>query len=264
MGREFEGHNEVELDATPEQVWEAIATGPGIDSWFMGRNEVEPGEGGTVRTAFGGYTPESTVTVWEPQKRFAYHSGEAEDGRFIAYEFLIEGRDQGSTVLRTVTSGFLPGDDWESEYDAMTKGGAMFLRTLVEYLTHFAGRTATPITAFGPSVTDWEQAWTVLHGELGLTGAVTAGDRVRFAADGLAPIDGVVYFVNPHTLGVRTSDALYRFFRGLQGGMVVMHHVFADDTDPTETEGAWQSWLTRIFGPTTNANGAGHEHRNVE
>jgi hypothetical protein len=30
-------------------VWEAIATGPGLDSWFMGRNEVEPREGGTVR-----------------------------------------------------------------------------------------------------------------------------------------------------------------------------------------------------------------------
>jgi uncharacterized protein YndB with AHSA1/START domain len=43
MGRKFENHQEVELDASPEQVWEAIATGPGIDSWFMGRNEVEQG-----------------------------------------------------------------------------------------------------------------------------------------------------------------------------------------------------------------------------
>ena len=92
MGHHFEDHEEAELQATPEQVWEAIATGPGIDSWFMGRNQVEPGEGGTVRTSFGGYAPESTVTAWEPLKRLAYHSGEAPDGRFVAYEFLIEGR----------------------------------------------------------------------------------------------------------------------------------------------------------------------------
>lgn len=247
MGREFEERSEFELDATPEQVWEAIATGPGIDSWFMGRNEVEPGEGGKVRTAFGGYVPESTVTAWEPLKRFAFHSGEAGDGRFIAYEFLIEGRDKGSTVLRTITSGFLPGDDWETEYDAMTKGGAMFLRTLVEYLTWFAGRTAMPITAFGPPVTDWKRTWTVLHGELGITGTVTEGDRVRFAPDGLDPIAGVVYFVNPQTLGVRTNDGLYRFFQGIQGVVVAMHHIFADDVDEAATHEAWRSWLTRTF-----------------
>lgn len=247
MGREFEGREEFELDATPEQVWDAIATGPGVDSWFMGRNEVEPGEGGTVRTAFGAFTPESRVTAWDPPERFAYHSGEAEDGRFIAYEFLIEGRGGGSTVLRTVVSGFLPGDDWEAEYDAMTKGGALFLRTLVEYLGYFPGRTATPVTAFGPPVTDWEHAWAVLNGELGLAGSVTKGDRVRFTPDGLAPIEGVVYFVNPHTLGVRTDDALYRFIRGLHGPMVAAHHIFSDDVDQQQAERSWQSWLTRLF-----------------
>lgn len=247
MGHAFEEHGAFEVDATPEQVWDAIATGPGIDSWFMGRTEVDPGDGGTVRTDFGGYTPESTVTAWEPSKRFAYHSGEAEDGRFIAYEFLIEGRDKGSTVLRTVTSGFLPGDDWEAEYDAMTKGGAMFLHTLVEYLTHFAGRTATPITAFGPPVSDWEQAWAVLHQELGLGARVAAGDQVRFVPDGGGPVEGVVYFVNPHALGVRTHDALYRFVQGFQGGMVVMHEMFTDDVEQQATERSWQSWLTRVF-----------------
>jgi len=247
MGHEFEGHQEFELDATPEQVWEAIATGPGINSWFMGRNEVEPREGGTVRMAFGDYTPESTITAWDPLKRFAHHSGVAEDGRFIAYEFLIEGRAGGSTILRAVTSGFLPGDDWEAEFDAMTKGGELFFRTLVAYLTHFPGRTATPITAFGPMVTDWDHAWAVLHRELGLTSTVAEGDQVRFTPDGLAPIEGVVYFVNPHTLGVRTSDALYRFLRGFHGPMIVGHHLFAGGVNRERTEHAWQSWLTTLF-----------------
>ena len=75
------------------------------------------------------------MTAWDPARRFAYRSGEAPDGRFIAYEFLIEGRAGGSTVLRTVTSGFLPGDDWAEEFEAMTLGGEIYFRTLVEYLT---------------------------------------------------------------------------------------------------------------------------------
>ena len=98
MGHQFEQHQDAEVPASPDDVWAAIATGPGIDSWFMGRNEVQPGPGGTVRTVFGEYAPELAVTGWDPARRFAYRSGEAPDGRFIAYEFLIEGRAGGSTV----------------------------------------------------------------------------------------------------------------------------------------------------------------------
>lgn len=247
MSRNFEGHRADEVEATPEQVWEAIATGPGIDSWFMGRNQVEPGEGGKVRTTFGGYTPEATVTAWVPLKHFAYRTSEAADGRFIAYEFLIEGREGASTILRSVVSGFLPGDDWEEEYEAMTKGGEMFFRTLIAYLTYFPGRTATPITAFGPPVVDWDQAWAILRRELGVSGSLTEGEKVQFTPEGLRPIESVVYFVNPHTLGLRTSDALYRFLRGFRGGFVVAHHLFSDDVDQNETEHAWESWLNRLY-----------------
>ncbi|MET7528070.1 hypothetical protein ABZS62_38215, partial [Streptomyces sp900116325] len=48
MTHPFEIGQETTLPASPEEVWEAITTGPGIDSWFMGRNEVEPREGGAV------------------------------------------------------------------------------------------------------------------------------------------------------------------------------------------------------------------------
>jgi uncharacterized protein YndB with AHSA1/START domain len=46
MGHPFELEQQAVVDATPEQVWEAIATGPGLESWFLGRNEIEPYEGG--------------------------------------------------------------------------------------------------------------------------------------------------------------------------------------------------------------------------
>ncbi|NED94699.1 SRPBCC domain-containing protein [Phytoactinopolyspora alkaliphila] len=247
MGHHFDERHEAELDATPEQVWNAIATGPGIDSWFMGRNEVEPGPGGAVRMAFGGYTPEHRVTTWVPPERFAYRSDEAPDGRFVAFEFLLEGRDQGSTVVRMVTSGFLPGDDWEDEYQAMTKGGELFFSTLVEYLARFNGRAAIPVTAFGPAVQDWGQAWSTLHGALGLTEPITRGSTVRFTGPGSTPIDGTVYFVNADTLGISADDALYRFLKGFRGPMIAGHHLFSE-VNRTDAETAWQNWLREVFG----------------
>ncbi|MET8853250.1 SRPBCC domain-containing protein [Amycolatopsis sp. NPDC004625] len=242
MGHEFELTDVAETGATPEQVWEAIATGPGIDSWFMGRNEVDGGPGGTVRGAFGGYRPEYGISAWEPPGKLAYGSGTAPDGRRIAYEFLVEGRDGGSSVIRCVTSGFLPGDDWEDEFEAMTAGGALFFRTLVEYVTHFAGRTAVPVTAFGPPVGDWDRAWGRLGEALGLPARPAEGDRVRLGGE------GVVYLVNDQAVGVRTEDAMFRFLRGFRGPMVASHHLFAPGTDPGTEEKTWGDWLDRVAG----------------
>jgi len=247
MPRAWEDRKEVEIDASPEQVWEAIATGPGIDSWFMGRSQVEPGAGGTVRTAIGANELESIVTRWEPPHRFGYRGRETEEGRFIAFEYQIEGRAGGSTVLRLVASGFLPGDNWEAEFEAMTTGGDLYFQTLVQYLLYFRGRTAWPISVFGPTVADWGQARQVLTGALGLTVGVAEGDPVRCTpVAGLPPMEGVVDYAYADHLGVRTPDALYRFLRGFYGGVVVGHHMFTEGRD-SAAEQAWQGWLTALF-----------------
>jgi uncharacterized protein YndB with AHSA1/START domain len=83
MGKEFETRHDAEVPATPEQVWDAIATGPGVSSWFVGRTEIA---GGTVRTAFGdGWIPDAHVTETAPPARFAYRTDTGDDGRFVAY-----------------------------------------------------------------------------------------------------------------------------------------------------------------------------------
>lgn len=250
MGHPFEQRHAAQVPASPDQVWAAIATGPGIDSWFMGRSEVHPGAGGTVSTVFGDYAPELEITGWDPPHRFAYRSGGAPDGRLIAYEFLVEGRAGGSAVLRTVTSGFIPGEDWAEEFEAMQLGGELYFRTLVEYLTHFAGRFAVPVTAFGPPGTAWSRDRELLCRGLGLTGPAARGDRVRLTGDDIGRVDGVVYFANAHAIGVRTPDALYRFMRGFGKPAIAAHHLFARDDaapDPAPAQQAWESWLSRTL-----------------
>lgn len=249
MTHEFEVRKEITLDATPEEVWDAIATGPGIDSWFMGRNELEPRVGGRGGLNLGGRTEESTVTAWEPARRLAYRTAENPDGTFAAMEYLIEGRDGGGAVLRLVHSGFL-GDDWETEYEAMRTGWDMYLAKLAEYLTYFRGRTAKVVFAARPDTAPPERAWEVLTERLGLPAEPAVGDRVRLTAAGLPPIEGVIDYLGlPAFLGVRTGDAMYRFIHsGADRGNVIVlgHHVFAEDADEKETEQAWQTWLAGL------------------
>jgi uncharacterized protein YndB with AHSA1/START domain len=235
VGKDFEARLDAQVPATVEQVWDAVATGPGISSWFVGRTEID---GETVRTSFGERSmPAGTVTVAQPPHRFAYRSDTAADGRFVAYEYLVEGRAGAATVLRTVTSGFLPGDDWADEYEAMRYGTELFFHTLTDCLRWFPGRHATPFTAFGPPVTDWPRTWQRLYRALGLGPAPRVGEAVRTE---LIP-DGVVSFTNPHTLAVRSPAAIHRFLRGFHGALVVDHALYSP-ADP----GVWPGFLASL------------------
>lgn len=247
MGRHFEQRREAELPATPEQVWDAIATGPGITSWFLGRTEVEAG---AVRTVFGDYKPELPVSAADRPSRFAYGSEPAPDGRFIAYEFLIGARDGGSAVIRTVTSGFLPGEDWSDEYEAMTLGTDFYFQTLIAYLTSFADRHARPVTVFGPEGRDWGRTRAAILRRLGMADPVAVGDPVHASLPGIGRVDGAVYAVNATTLGVRTDDALLRFIAGFGKGHIAGHLLFGPGeggpgsaSDETET---WRVWMDEL------------------
>src|ERR1700682_1908983 len=146
---EWEIVTEAEVEASPGQVWHALTTAPGLDGWFSGSCEIQPGAGGTLRSTLAGIPDELTVTVWEPEQRVIYRSHQGEDNRFYALEWQVEGRS-GGTVLRCVASGFIPGDDWEAEYDSLKDGGALYFQSLVQYLTFFRGRTAQVVDALGP------------------------------------------------------------------------------------------------------------------
>ncbi|MGW1105889.1 SRPBCC family protein [Streptomyces sp. NPDC002540] len=244
MTHPFEIEQETTLSASPEQVWEAIATGPGIDSWFMGRNEVEPREGGTAAMDTGGNREESVVTAHEPGKRFATRTATAEDGRFMAFEYLIEGRDGGSTVLRIVHSGVL-GEDWQDEYDALRRGWPFHLHTLREYLAHFPGRIGVPVFALAPSGEQpGQQVRAALIRGLSLPSPVAVGARAHAEPAGLPPVDGEVTWSDDERIEVRTADGLYTFHH-FPGVVLMFHHLFGPDTDGAEA--AWQHWLTGLL-----------------
>src|SRR5436309_14750204 len=88
---------EVEVPGTPDEVWQAIATGPGISSWCVPA-EIEERDGKPVamKLNFGpGMESRSALTAWDPPRTFAAQ-GEGWGGSPpIATDWTVEARAGG-------------------------------------------------------------------------------------------------------------------------------------------------------------------------
>ena len=167
---------QIEVAATPEQVWEAISTGPGISAWFMPA-EVEGGRI-TFHHMAGG-SSEAEVTDAEAPRRLRFTEGD----RAQATEFLVEARSGGTCVVRVVGSGF-GGKGADDGWTAALLG-------LKLYLEHFTGRQAANVLAGGQVPGPQSRAWEELQAAVGL-GELAEGARVTARADGAPPLSGVI------------------------------------------------------------------------
>jgi hypothetical protein len=226
---EFECRREIVLPATPEEVWEAVATTAGNAAWLF-PNEIDP----------------SGAKVWDPPHHYAVRMEQGD--WFNALEFVIEAREGGTSLLRYAHSGIFV-DDWDNQYDAVQQHTDFYLHTLGEYLAHFKGRSAAyigdvPQGITGPASSSTPEGFRRLQQALGLDD-VSAGDTVALHPQGLGQIEGVVDYHTANFLGLRTDDALYCFFgRNAFGGPVGMSiHLFNGGADPQRTREDWQRWL---------------------
>lgn len=196
---------EVELDATPEAVWAAVATGPGTGCWFY-PTQLEPFVGGRIAQSFGQDPADpgsevveaGTVTAYEPGRRLGAVGTGGEDGRSHAYEYLIEGRSGATTVLRFIHSGFSTDASFDAEYGTVDNGWDLFFGILRTYLAHFAGQPGTsgqaPAQHAGPPADAWARVAGALRPDVDLDG-VAVGDAVTLAPEGMAPLSGTVELV---------------------------------------------------------------------
>jgi uncharacterized protein YndB with AHSA1/START domain len=194
---------EVEVAATPEQAWEAIATGPGITAWFMPA-EVEPRAGGRLvhRHEAELVTP-GTVTAYDPPRRFAYQEqGWMADGEHAdhvtATEFLVEARSGGTCVVRVVMSGFGEGEAWDRAMESFAAGWRQALVGLRLYLARFRGEPVGVLSAGEVAGGERDAVWESLTTALGLPAEPRAGQRIATAAPGAPPLAGVVEEAGGH------------------------------------------------------------------
>lgn len=263
---------ELLVPGTPEQVWAAMATGPGNAAWFF-RGDIEPRVCGAFSLDFGqGAATSGEVTAWEPPHRFGYVERDWEPGAPpVATEITIVGRSGDTCVVRMVHSLFASSDDWDDQLEGFEQGWPGFFAVLSVYLGHFAGADAASFMAMTPAREDTLAAWLRLGDALGLAGA-NAGER-RSASSGPEPWSGIVERVHQDsrvrwvllrldapspgialvgTLGPseRMGEMERQVGKGADSTVSLNRYYYGEDAAAlaAESEPRWRRWLTETFG----------------
>jgi uncharacterized protein YndB with AHSA1/START domain len=254
---------EVEVPGTPEEVWRAIATGPGISSWFVPTEfEMRDGKPVAVKMNFGpGLESRAVVTTWDPPRKFIAQ-GEGWGGSPpIATEWSVEARTGGTCLVRVVNSLFASADDWDNQLEGTESGWPGFFRTLRIYLTHFRSQPSAIMQFVAPFAGTEAAAWETLTAALGLQG-VTTGQRWSAAA-GVPALSGLAEYVSQ-----RPYDALLRldqpgpgvaafgaFNFGGQSMVALNFYHYGDQAAETAVRETpvWQAWIQARFPMTAEA-----------
>ena len=257
---------EVEVPGTPEEVWQAIATGPGISSWFVPTEfEEVDGKPVAVKLNFGpGMESSSVVTAWDPPRKFSAEApGWVPGSPVIADEWSVESRGGGICVVRIVHSLFASTDDWDNQLEGTESGWPGFFRILRIYLTHFRGQHSAMMQWMAPAAGTEAEAWDSLTAALGLKGVsagqswTTAPTTAKTAPARVPALSGVVEHVSQSP-----CSALLRLDKPGPGvaalgvvnfggqSMVTLSFYFygnqAAETVARETP-LWQTWIEQKF-----------------
>lgn len=249
---------EVEVPGTLEQVWQAIATGPGMSSWFVPA-EFEEVDGKPVAATltFGpGMDSRSVVTAWDPPRVFTRESdGWVPGSPPIATEFTVEARAGGTCIVRVVQSLFASTDDWDEQLTGAEEGWPGIFRILRLYLTHYSGMASATRQMMVPVALPSAQAWNTLAKALGLD-AAEAG-QTWSARAGAPALGGVVERLTDSPAGALLRldvpgpgiAALYMIEFGDAVMAALTLFLYGDQAAATIAREAplWQAWLQERF-----------------
>jgi uncharacterized protein YndB with AHSA1/START domain len=244
---------QLDLSATPEQVWDAIATSSNA-AWFT-KADIEPRVGGALRFDFGGgMISKGEVTTWDPPRVFGYVEREwAEGAPPVATEITITSRAGNRCVLRMVHSLFTSEEDWDDQLESFEGGWPGFFVLLRAYLAYFAGAPAASFMAMAPATGDALTVWKRLCGALGLVGAEYGEHRsVTTSVENLAGVvdhvhqdasvryvmvrlDAGLVLVGLYVKPTGVTTSLCRYFYGADAA-----------ARAAELEPAWRAWLTAL------------------
>ena len=243
----------LELDASPEQVWAAIATGPGISAWFVPTEVVARGE---IRQDFGsGNVATGQVSAYEPGGRFRY--GARPEAAERARGTLSSSWSRPATAAAPCCASCRAGSTTtprggRPSTTSLDTGWDLFfanLASLPRALRRASRSVGVTVMGWAEALTPAE-AWPVLYRALGLTDRPARRRRGALTPDGPAPIEGVVDVSSDEFLGVRSEHgAAPDRGRGQRraAGSAPTTTSTASSCDGAAATSAWQTWLTRLF-----------------
>ena len=225
---------EVEVPGTPEEVWRAIATGPGISSWFAPAVfEERDGTPVALTTTLGaGMEFRAVVTAWDAPRRFVSEA----NGWFpgsppVASEWTVEARAGGVCIVRVVQSLFASTDDWDDQLIGAESGMPGAFRILRLYLTHFRGQRSAFMQFMTPVAGTPADAWAALGGVVEDVDQTPPGALLRL--DRPAPGTAALFTMD---LGETVMAAFSFYFYGDQAAATVARE-----------QPRWQAWVQERF-----------------
>jgi uncharacterized protein YndB with AHSA1/START domain len=256
---------ELIVPGTPEQVWQAMATGKGNTAWFT-RTTIEERPGGALHFDFGQMgTSVGEVTTWDPPHVFGYVEPDWNPGAPpVATEITITSRSGDRCLIRMVHSFFSSSDEWDDQVEGFEQGWPSFFEVLRVYLTHFAGRPGLSVHAMTTPHGDAFTVWRRLMSQRALAGA-DAGERRTTAAP--EALSGVGEHVHQHgherRLVMRLEApgpgvALFAVHdAGAQVNLSVSLYFYGDAAaaQASASAPAWRAWLDEQFALDATAAG---------
>ncbi|MFT3685910.1 MAG: SRPBCC domain-containing protein [Phycisphaerales bacterium] len=249
---------EVEVPGTPEQVWQAIATGPGISSWFVPTRSDERSGGQQVCTFGPGMDSPSTITKWQPPQAFSAEGDMGMPGSpKVATEWTVEAKSGGTCIVRVVHSLFASTDDWDNQLKSLEEGWPTYFRILRMYLANHRGQPSA-LMQFVTFASEPEPAtWQKLGGALGLLN-VAEGQKWNTPA-ALPRTTGTIDYLgrasHKSTVLLRmetpTPGAMYAGAFSC-GGMSMVYigiYLYGDNAKAAaeRDEPLWQKWIDENF-----------------
>ena len=253
---------ETEVAGTPEEVWQAIATGPGISAWFV-PTKLEEREGGALVLDFGpGMLSEGVITAWDPPRRFVGENDMGPGSPTVADEWTVEAKSGGTCRVRVVHSWFASTDDWDNQYEGVEQGWPAFFRILKIYLAHFRGQPSEVIPLMAMSSESKSAVWDKLLRSLGLA-RLAEGQRVE-TAHGAPRLAGIVERVidkEHEELFLRLEEptsGVAHFLPVVMGGQVCLSvrlYLYGAQARAIAAREApaWQAWINRLLPPADAA-----------
>ena len=239
----------IEIAASPDDVWDAVATAEGVASWFAPVAKVEPGQGGSVTFSWGGgMEGTGRIDVWEPGKHLQVVNDRAPGEPPSVVDYFIEGTG-GTTTMRLVHSGFGASASFDGEFESTGRAWPVFLQMMKHSVERGIGACRN-VTLFSMLSGTRAEAWAAMRGPGGIDALCRDGVVRHFDATGLCCVE----FPKP-------KDAMLAVFCESCGGSAMLTLTWllygATEEQANAVRGQWSATIDALLGSPNTAEPAG-------
>ena len=246
---------DVKVAGTPEEVWDAIATGPGVSSWFV-PTTFETGTDGRPQNLvchFGeGMDANAVVQDWEPPQRFTAKSDDfAPGGPPATTEWTVRPVREGACQVTVEHSIQTEADDWDSFLEGTESGWPAFFTVLRIRMAHFRNEPFATMDLMDKAAAP-ETAWTDLATALNLTDP-TVGEHRTSPEDAPSLAGTVESAPNDSEVMLRIEQPapgvahLFALLAGEDTYLSVRFYLYGTQATATaeREQSLWQGWMEK-------------------